>query len=242
MTGFEDSGLPAWVVQLLALVIATVLSLLFQRVRALAAAGLRYVVGLFTGARLRTMIVANHRDNTALIGALQAQVSYLTGQTTELLHEVRPNGGGSYRDESRRQYATLLGLVFAADCGQFILYADGTLEAANPVFLRWTGTTPDELEGRGLYGVVQQSELATFRAEFEAAIATGYPFRGVYTLRMFDATGTNYAKVQTDWLIAPLREKGRIVSWVGNVRRTVPPATANLRDALQPCEIGGDPS
>lgn len=184
-------------------------------------------------------LIEQGRVLQAMVAATQAQLTYLTDEhkalkdvVDDLVHEAKPNGGGSWRDESRKQFTTLLGLLTLTDTGQFILRANGAFEWANPVFLRWTGHSPAQLEGRGMYGIVEAADLYRFREDLEAAIEGGYEFRGQYVIRMFDHTGTAYAKVMTDWICTPQRDPAtdKIVAWVGNVRRSVPEARVVLRD------------
>jgi PAS domain S-box-containing protein len=89
--------------------------------------------------------------------------------------------------------------------------ADGWIHWYNARWYRYTGTTPDEMQGWGWQSVHDPAVLPRVLEQWQAAIASGEPFEMVFPLR---SAGGNFRPFLTR--VQPFKDaQGRVLRWFG---------------------------
>lgn len=189
------------------------------------------LVGLWSACREIGAGVIALRQLPMVMPAL-GKVQGLEESVASILKEVRPNGGGSMRDELRRlgesQRRTEVGLTLLANT-QRVMYdaADTAVFECDPeegntyvnhVYQRWTGLGERELLGFGWINAIAPHDRAAVREEWESAVEDQRDFRMRYQLATADGRTHDVTAHAS-----PVRDIDGVVSkWVGVVYRHDP--------------------
>jgi PAS domain S-box-containing protein len=148
-------------------------------------------------------------------------------------NELKPNGGGSMRDELRqlgRQVritaATMRGYVENSDDGSFEADERGVWIFVNSTLLRWVQRRDVEMTGLGWLSCVARDERARVLAEWESAVSEHREFSTEFSLL---ANGVHAFVAEV--VARPIRDPATndVTGWLGHVRRATSTAAATPR-------------
>lgn len=138
-------------------------------------------------------------------------------------HELKPNGGGSMRDELRRigrdvrlHGATLRAYVDNSSDGLFESDENGVWRHTNATFNRLVERSNDEVKGWGWLSSVTDFDRDGVRDEWIDAVREKREFRKRFAL--VTASGSEFT---VDVIAVPIRDtnNGEVLGWSGHVRR-----------------------
>jgi len=157
------------------------------------------------------------------LGTFAAVQADVAARLLSIEKELKPNGGGSMRDElrmigrqSRITAATMRSYVEESDDGSFETDDKGLWIFSNRALLRWVQRSVEDVTGYGWFGFVSRSDRDRIRNEWDIAISQKREFASEFMV-VVDASKPFLVSI----VARPIRDPvaNEITGWLGHQRR-----------------------